>query len=365
MIIIAAFACNSYSHEAYADSLTEREVTEFLQNLYNDRNRLLLDQEQSHIQNYYMVDNRKSRYAFNREIQRAGYLHEWAKQRRVKFVDADGKIRIVRMSQSGDTAKVTLVNSLRLRYQYDDDPSVYHDFGVGTRHSLTLKKKSQSWLLESEWYLDPLEEDPKTIQACDVNFSPVTASAESSKIVNNYNRDRAVAYANKYAGLAWGAGNNQRYNQKYLDYTSRGGDCTNFSSQAIGDPDEGGGLRRSSEWRYIKRTGGTRAWVNTDGFKSFLVRSGYARVLAQGDYIKVVEYMNKASAQGGRSVQSLEAGDLIAYVIGGDIDHFSIVVGFDKQGYPLVNSHTADRYMVPFDLGWDKFTKYQLIHIRD
>ena len=48
----------------------------------------------------------------------------------------------------------------------------------------------------------------------------------------------------------------------------------------------------------------------------------------------------------------------------GDVDHFSVVVGYDNQGYPLVNSHTADRYRVPFDLGWDKHTKYLLIHIQ-
>ncbi|MDT2264397.1 hypothetical protein P7H17_02880 [Paenibacillus larvae] len=40
-------------------------------------------------------------------------------------------------------------------------------------------------------------------------------------------------------------------------------------------------------------------------------------------------------------------------------------MGHDAKGYPLVNSHTADRYRVPFDLGWDKSTKYLLIHIND
>ncbi|MBJ9989381.1 amidase domain-containing protein [Paenibacillus sp. S28] len=62
------------------------------------------------------------------------------------------------------------------------------------------------------------------------------------------------------------------------------------------------------------------------------------------------------------AVARLQPEDLIGYELKGDTDHFSdhfsIVVGQDANGYPLVNSHTADRYRVPFDLGWDRTTKY-------
>ncbi|MNM88101.1 putative amidase domain protein [compost metagenome] len=118
------------------------------------------------------------------------------------------------------------------------------------------------------------------------------------------------------------------------------------------------------DWRYYYRDGGTRSWVRTDSFKSFLVHSGYGTVVAHGDFSKVVKFANHIQ-QDESQLYKLQAGDLIAYQIKGDIDHFSIIVGFDQSGYPLVNSHTADRFQVPFDLGWDKYTKYQIIHIRD
>ncbi|MMZ64716.1 putative amidase domain protein [compost metagenome] len=75
-------------------------------------------------------------------------------------------------------------------------------------------------------------------------------------------------------------------------------------------------------------------------------------MIAKGDFQHIVtptkEHPNGAIAR-------LQPGDLIGYIIqGNDIDHFSILVGFDPNGYPLVNSHTADRYQVPFDLGWDR-----------
>ena len=65
------------------------------------------------------------------------------------------------------------------------------------------------------------------------------------------------------------------------------------------------------------------------------------------------------------AVQKLDIGDLICYAKGSDIDHFAIITGFDSNGYPLVNTHTIDRYHVPWDLGWgDKNIKFYLIHAR-
>lgn len=182
-----------------------------------------------------------------------------------------------------------------------------------------------------------------------------------AKKTKRFNREQAVDYANKYAGLAWGAGNNNRYNQKYRDYTGLGGDCTNFASQVIGDPKEGGGLPMTKRW-FSTTAGGSDAWVRTDGLKDFLLHSGYARLIGKGYFADVVKPTPK---QPRGAIGELQPGDLIAYELKGDVDHFAVIVGFDDNGYPLVNCHTTDRYRVPFDLGWDKSTKYLLIHIRD
>jgi len=141
----------------------------------------------------------------------------------------------------------------------------------------------------------------------------------------------------------------------------QGGDCTNFASQVIGDPKEGGGLPMTRNWRYFYGKEGSESWIRTDSFKHFLIRSGYGKVIASGGFQDIVRPTAKFPHG---AVSQLLPGDLIAFVMHGDVDHFSVVVGFDHQGYPLVNSHTADRYRVPFDLGWDKYTKYLLIHIQ-
>ncbi|WP_068613916.1 amidase domain-containing protein [Paenibacillus tuaregi] len=367
LLIFAIVTCHTYGISslpaARAESSEKEQITLMLQNLFENRAKLLLDQNKELIKDYYLPSDRYSRHAFQHELDRAEYLQTWAHHRRMKFVNAECSIRIIRLNVTGDTAKVSLAQSLKVSYEYKGKYPGQHDFGIGTRHAIRLKKVNQSWLLEREWYSDPLEENPKLIQQCDTDFIPGKAPV-SVRAHTKYNRLRAVEYANKYAGLAWGAGNEHRYNRKYLDYTSKGGDCTNFSSQVIGDKEEGGGLRMWRDWRYFYGNGGSQAWVRTDSFKSFLVHSGYGTVVAHGDFTKIVKFSNKLQQQG-TEVYKFQPGDLIAYQLNGDIDHFSVIVGFDQGGYPLVNSHTADRYRVPFDLGWDKYTKYQVIHIRD
>lgn len=350
---------------AYAESpkpAESEEITRFLQDLFEDRTQLLLDHNMAHIKDHYLPGNPYSRHAMHHEMNRAEYIQAWARERRAKFMNAESTIRIVRLKVEGETARVSVVQALKLGYEYLDKYPGHQDFGIGTRHAIKLHKHNNVWTVEREWYLDPLEENPKTIQKCEMDFVPLRAPMQS-KDNPRYNRQRAVEYANKYAGLAWGAGNKHRYNPKYKDYNSQGGDCTNFSSQTIGDK-EGGGLRMRGGWHYYDGSGGSAAWVRTDSFKGFLVRSGYGTVVAHGDFAKVVKFANQIQ-QDESQLYKLQTGDLIAYQIKGDIDHFSIITGFDQSGYPLVNSHTADRFQVPFDLGWDKYTKYQVIHIRD
>ncbi|KHF33577.1 putative amidase domain protein [Paenibacillus sp. P1XP2] len=116
----------------------------------------------------------------------------------------------------------------------------------------------------------------------------------------------------------------------------------------------------SGIWGY--RGGGSQAWVQTDAFQRFLFYSGYGRLIAKGTFEEMTRSSDKHPHG---AIAKLQPGDLIGYELKGDTDHFSVVVGKDANGYPLVNSHTADRYRVPFDLGWDQTTKYILIHVRD
>ncbi|WP_426249437.1 amidase domain-containing protein [Paenibacillus pabuli] len=293
------------------------------------------------------------------EVNRKTYLHEWAKHRNMKIIDCQSKIHISRIKIRDNTATISLGHSQQITYAYNDQLSAKHSFGLGTWHAVTLKKTNNQWMVWKEWYLDPLEENPRLI-AEGMPSPPLDRPV--LKDGKNYKRKQAVAYANKYAGIAWGTNGKVKYNTKYKNYNNLGGDCTNFASQAIGDQVEGGGLPMRGPWRYHFPNGGTKTWVQTDAFKNFLLYSGYGQRIATDSFSKLVE---KTEARPYGAIGELEAGDLIAHVMHNDVDHFSVVTGFDQHGYPLVNSHTADRFQAPFDLGWDNKTTYILIHIRD
>ncbi|WP_424766316.1 amidase domain-containing protein [Paenibacillus sp. sgz302251] len=359
---LVAIAFSNRTAGVKAAPVHEQDLSSFLNELFNKRNDLLIDSKQGTIEQYYLKE-KTSKYALHHERNRSKYIQLWAEKRKIDFVEATGVIHIKRLKPLGsDLARVSLDHSLKLSYIYLNKILPPQSFGIGTRHEIMLKKMNGKWLVLREWYSDPLDENPKWIPETTDGLAPSVKMGEAAeKFDGKYNRKRAVAYATKYSGTAWGAGNNHRYNSKYLDYTGQGGDCTNFASQVIGDPVEGGGLPMFGGWRYLYSVGGKKTWVQTDAFKNFLLRSGYGTVVGRGRFTDVVKPTEK-NAHG--AISQLMPGDLIAYVIRGDVDHFSIVVGFDQNGYPLVNSHTADRYRVPFDLGWDKYTDYLLIHVK-
>jgi len=339
----------------------EQEIRTFLQQLFQARAQLLLDVDSEILDGFYTAKEKASVYAKGYEIRRARYIQEWAKLREANIVDARNQIRVVRIREKEDgKVSASVIQTLQVTYKYFGDQYPAHSFGIGIRHFIQLKKDEEGWHVSREYYSDPMEENPNNIPVN--HIKPESELQEIQGQHKRYNREKAVAYANKYAGAAWGAGNNQRYNQKYRDYHYMGGDCTNFASQVLADP-EGGGLPMTKTWRYYPGQGGSQAWVQTDAFKRFLVHSGYGQVVGYGHYSDLAK-PNSRHPDG--AIAKLEPGDLIGYEMKkGDVDHFSVVVAKDSKGTPLVNSHTGDRYHVPWDIGWDKDTRFLFIHIRD
>lgn len=178
------------------------------------------------------------------------------------------------------------------------------------------------------------------------------------QIKGDYNREAAVRYAHRYAGVRLGPGTG-RYNQKYRDYSLGGGDCANFASQILAD-EEAGGLPQDWLWFY-GWDGGSQAWVQAQAFVDYFLGSGRARCLMRGSYGEVTA----PTAEHPRgAIGELLPGDIIGYEFGGLISHVSIVVGRNSAGYVVVNSHSADRFQVPWDLGYDQNTTFWLLQIR-
>lgn len=347
---------------AAAEDEPQKSAALFLHKLYEARAAHLISCDSRLLDGLY-ADNKGAKAARKHEAARCEYVKAWAEARKINFVGASSAVRVTRVKSENGYIQASVVQSLQLSYAHRQPQANTLHFGIGTRHAVKLVRQGEEWRVANEWYSDPLDENPDRIPALTLPEKDMAADMIFDKAVKRrYDRKKALEYADKYAGAAWGAGNNHRYNRKYRDYTPLGGDCTNFASQVIGDAEEGGGLRMNGSWQYWKNSGGSHAWIQTDRLKHFLLYSGYGSVAAKGVYAQVF-HPTEQYPQG--AFASLKPGDLIAYELEGDIDHFAVFMGVDEKGYPLVNCHTADRFHVPFDLGWDDSTRYWLIHIRD
>ncbi|MPM82758.1 hypothetical protein SDC9_129820 [bioreactor metagenome] len=115
---------------------------------------------------------------------------------------------------------------------------------------------------------------------------------------------------------------------------------------------ESGRFKKNEIWNYANGSA-TKAWVNAQGFKNYIVNSGRGSYISKGNYEEVY-----------REAYNLRPGDFVGYEKKGRITHVSTVTGFDSKGYPLVTCHNTDRLLVPWDLGWsDKAIKFHLIKV--
>lgn len=173
-ILILCMTLLSCKAEVYAASgdQEEQEVRAFLDKLYKQRADILVSRETDGLKELYLHDNKVSKHALHNEVNRTNYLNEWAIKRAIKLLKANSEIRIVRLRTSKDTAKISLVHSLKVDYTYTNKNVPVQSFGIGTEHYLTLKKLDDDWKVHKEWYLDPLDENPNKIAVTDDGTSP-------------------------------------------------------------------------------------------------------------------------------------------------------------------------------------------------
>jgi len=317
---------------------------------------------------YFDTTAELGRWALSHEQTRLNFIQSWAEKRGVRFTEATPSLHIPWSRVQEDTAEFIVSQTLQLGYVYPNDPTV-NRFGIGTRHWIKLARKDGKWLIRQDFYTDGLYEDAKAPDPTPADGNASIEPVEQSASIKNdshavLDREGAARYADEYAGLAWGAGNDHNYNPRYGNLNDKGGDCTNFVSQCLGDK-SGGKLPMDGAWYYRHdREGGSGslAWVQAEAFAEWLSYSGRGQRIAWGTFPEMNQPDAKFSCG---AVRELQKGDVIGYEENGYIEHFAIVVGTDSKGYPVVNAHTVDRYHSPWDMGCDKTTVFHLFRIND
>lgn len=347
------------STEQHSPASEEVDLTPRLQELYERRaQRLLTESSAPPLDEDFLQERKTAQWALQHEKGKLKYVQQWASHRGVKIVEAKPTIKVQKLKTTEDRVRFYVAQALQVGYQYPGE-DVVNRFGVGSRHIVELHRSGDQWLIGLEWYSDPLGDESETpaptpgggrsgkwgagvleATGSSVGLAPATV------IARRYDREGAVRYADTYCGLAAGCGNDHKYNTRFRNYTGEGGDCSNFVSQAL---QQGGKLRMPT-------------FTLVESLVSHLRYSGKADLVVKGDFPAV--WKVAAGKQNGfRSF--LAVGDVLAYQYKGKFAHTALITSFDSRGYPMGNSHTADRYHVPFDLGWDKKTIYWFLRMRD
>lgn len=330
-------------------TIPESEVFCLVDDIFYLRNQAILQGNLPALAGLYDRSARNGIWAYEHQAKKEKYLRNWLYKQGAKLTTIKSLIRLRRVQPRKDGIKITLLASTEYRYIYQNEPSRENLMRIGTYHSLELLQKEEQWLISREWYTDPFA-DALAMEKDQAEADHLFIPSQKSRNFSNLNprRIKAVAYADEYCGAAANDEQGFKYNPKYTNFNYSGGDCANFASQVL---HEGGGFRKNYTWNYGK--GASRAWVNAQAFNRYMLNSGRASRIAYGTYSQVL-----------KPSYELLPGDYIAYEKKGKVTHISVVTGTDSKGYALTNSHNADRYRVPWDLGYgDRGIKFWLVRV--
>ena len=332
------------------DDQIKQQYQLLLQNLFDYRNKAILEQNEEILKELYDTDKKTGLWAYEHEVEKMKYLKNWSSKQGVTFNDIKTKVKIRKVKEKETDLYGIICNvATDYNYSYENEKDVKNIFRIGTEHYLNVKIKDNQYIITKEWYTDPFADSLNLENIKSDDIRSYILAQQKPDIQLTQEQHKAIDYAHRYCGVSTEEEYEFKFNREYKNFNPDGGDCANFASQIMY---ESGRFKKNSIWNYNNRDG-TKAWVNAQGFKNYILNSGRGSLICKGSY----EETYKES-------YNLRPGDFVAYEKGGRITHVSTVTGMDSKGYPLVTCHNTDRLLVPWDLGWsNKTIRFHLIRV--
>ena len=332
------------------DDQIKQQYQLLLQNLFDYRNKAILEQNEEILKELYDTDKKTGLWAYEHEVEKMKYLKNWSSKQGVTFNDIKTKVKIRKVKEKETDLYGIICNvATYYNYSYENEKDVKNIFRIGTEHYLNVKIKDNQYIITKEWYTDPFADSLNLENIKSDDIRSYILAQQKPDIQLTQEQQKAIDYAHRYCGVSTEEEYEFKFNREYKNFNPDGGDCANFASQIMY---ESGRFKKNSIWNYNNRDG-TKAWVNAQGFKNYILNSGRGSLICKGSY----EETYKES-------YNLRPGDFVAYEKGGRITHVSTVTGMDSKGYPLVTCHNTDRLLVPWDLGWsNKTIRFHLIRV--
>ncbi len=345
---------NTFIRKGASTKLEEdSEISKFqllLENLFDNRNKSILTKNDEVLKKLYDIDHKFGLWAYEQEVTKMKYLENWSYKQGVKFNDIKTRVKVRKVKEKEENLYgIICAVSTEYNYSYENQLDIKNMFRTGTYHYLNMRIVDNEYVITKEWYTDPFADSLHLDNIKSDDIRNYILSKENQPISLTNEQTKAMEYAHKYCGAAADEEHGMKFNPKYKDFNPDGGDCANFASQIMYESKR---FKKNRIWNY-EGNSGTKAWVNAQGFKNYLLNSGRGSLISKGSYEDVY-----------KTAYNMRPGDIVAYEKGGRITHVSTVTGLDSRGYPLVTCHNTDRLLVPWDLGWsDKSIRFHLIKV--
>lgn len=337
-ILLSTFCNLSILSDENSNEELKSEFKPLIESIFSNRNSSILTRDCEGLKSFYDLDKKVSKWAYENEVIKAKYFTNWSEKQGASFTKINSIIKISKVTEKEkDLYNVICYACTNFCYTYEDEPTIENYFKLGTCHYINLKKDNNKYFIVKEWYTDPLADslDLENIKYSEIHNTIL--SHKKPELIVDDRTQKAIDYAHKYCGISSDEEFLFKYNKNYKNFNPDGGDCANFASQIMF---EGGGFKKNDVWNYYNKSA-TKAWINAQGFKNYLINSGRGSYIAKGYYCETY-----------KDAFNLRPGDIVAYEKRGRITHVSTVTGLDSKGYPLVTCHNTDRMLVPYDLGW-------------
>ncbi|WDV45345.1 amidase domain-containing protein [Clostridiaceae bacterium M8S5] len=312
------------------NTVGQAELYQILEYIVINKNDALVYYDKSLIRDIYNVHISDGKYAYDNEVRKINYWHEWAEKQGINYNDIKSEILLHNIKYKDKKLIIDFSMCTKYYYSYKDTPNDVDCMRIGTSNILELEKSNDNYKITKE--KSNAQYDLKEVFK-DKKITTIINEQKMRSFTNLNDKNIAVVgYVNRYCGSAYKVTN--QYNNKYVRLKE---DCANFLSQALY---EKGGFQKDEVWNYDIKA--SNAWRDKDAFIKYLIYNGKALQIEEGKYQEIY-----------KSVYKLDPADIIVYIIDNKIEHIAMVVGADAKGYPLISSHGVDMYRVPWDLGWD------------
>jgi hypothetical protein len=296
VVILAMFGNNTLGQANVADEAAIKStITKYFASKYESLSTLT----EVSIDNFFLREDPVSAKSaqFEKDVRRI--LVEWRKLRDLPIEKFSLKPNFEEIKISGNNAKVRVFDTCT--YQYKNLP---FETTESTLHEITLRKVGSSWKIINDFYEDSItqlirlnKEQGKSIEELfsmlprfsrnidtlkNVSSSTFSLEKEDSVVPLGtwwYDRTSAAQHADRYATKDT-SDDGYGYDPNYIDFSTQGGDCTNYASQNI----RAGGATLNDTtgpytW-YYRNAGGSTAddtwsasWCNVDPLKEYIANN--------------------------------------------------------------------------------------------